>query len=398
MTLATRPITGTVLQLDGTAYTTPAIRFSLLAEILSGGVLVPKTTWSKTTSSTGHFAIDLPVPDTGSAVYSVSTIDNVSQTVYLSAGATLDISSLLTVATYAAQPATVWVNGFTQSAINAAVALLPATGGVLNFPPGSYIVTSNIDIPTNTEVRGYAATLSVSSAITGGVIRVKGTSALARKKHVVIHGFNIYCNNYATYGIEADYLDNCKFEDMLILSAIDAGIMISNGHGWTNRISEIEILYCLRGIHLGWSANSTIIDGCTFNLNKGAGLYINDCTAVSVTNCDFESNGRTTTGEEYNIFVQGARAPHISGSYFEGEGVGAGCAIRIEASVSITKVTGPVISGCYFNGTTPSHGEHAVSLKDTDACQIVGGAALGYSGTTIYEESGVTNTVNTISD
>lgn len=100
----TRTVTGTILKPDGTAYTDWAVKFSLLAEIISGGAVIPKYTIDITTDSNGAFSTTLMVPDSGTALYKLYFPSGYSYEFNLSSGSSIGLNEIISIATVASDP------------------------------------------------------------------------------------------------------------------------------------------------------------------------------------------------------------------------------------------------------------------------------------------------------
>ena len=100
----TRTVTGTILKPDGTVYTDWAVRFMLLAEIISGGAVIPRNTIEITTDSNGDFTTTLAVPDSGTAYYRLSFKSGYSYDFNLSAGSSIGLNEIISIATVAVDP------------------------------------------------------------------------------------------------------------------------------------------------------------------------------------------------------------------------------------------------------------------------------------------------------
>ena len=100
----TRTVTGTVLQPDATAYTGWAVKFSLLAEIISGGAVIPRCVIEVTTASDGTFTSTLTVPDSGTAYYMLTFRSGYSYEFNLAAGSSIGLNEIISIATVASDP------------------------------------------------------------------------------------------------------------------------------------------------------------------------------------------------------------------------------------------------------------------------------------------------------
>lgn len=99
-----RTVTGTVLKPDCTVYSDWAVKFSLMAEIISGGDVIPRYTVEITTDSNGDFSITLTVPDSGTAHYNVAFQSGYSYEFYLASGSSIGLNEIISIATVASDP------------------------------------------------------------------------------------------------------------------------------------------------------------------------------------------------------------------------------------------------------------------------------------------------------
>jgi len=100
----TRTVTGTILKPDGTVYTTWAVKFALLTEIISDGAVIPRYEVDVTTASDGTFTKTLTVPDTGTAYYRMTFPTGYSYDFNLADGSSIGLNELMSIATVAADP------------------------------------------------------------------------------------------------------------------------------------------------------------------------------------------------------------------------------------------------------------------------------------------------------
>ena len=100
----TRTVTGTILQPDATAYTGWAVKFSLLAEIISGGAVIPRCVIEVTTASDGTFISTLTVPDSGTAYYKLTFRSGYSYEFNLAAGSSIGLNEIISIATVPSDP------------------------------------------------------------------------------------------------------------------------------------------------------------------------------------------------------------------------------------------------------------------------------------------------------
>jgi len=93
-----RTIYGNIYKPDGSAWSTGIIQFILLDSFEKSNGVVVGTTHSITLDSFGYFNVNLETPDTGTAHYRIVLPNNEKQHAYISAGASMDLQTLLTIA------------------------------------------------------------------------------------------------------------------------------------------------------------------------------------------------------------------------------------------------------------------------------------------------------------
>lgn len=171
-----------------------------------------------------------------------------------------------------------------STAISDAVAALPTNGGILFFPPGSYLVSSTILLTgLRRTVWGYGAEILTTGAIYALTIRNAGNTVYP----TVIEGININQrgNSTALGGILIEAAWNTRLRDVTVVAdgssgSYVAGIVIQNtdntdsatGSFWT-RIENIWIRKFTGtdtgmipvGILLRDNANATVITGGGLN-------------------------------------------------------------------------------------------------------------------------------------
>lgn len=140
-----RTITGTI---DDTGAGT--LRLRLVQAIVSGGAVVPAQTFEITYADDAPFSTAVPVPDSGTAHYIITFPNREAWTVYLSAGGSVDISTLIA-ATGLSIPDTA---GAVTAAIAAHAAL---TSGVHGITAAGAALTTAADAAAQRSALGLAA-------------------------------------------------------------------------------------------------------------------------------------------------------------------------------------------------------------------------------------------------
>ena len=99
--MALRTVTGICYHVDGTAWASGVIKFTLMTPFETSTVVYPSEVHSETLDANGAFSITLGVPDSGTAEYLIRTPDNRQYTTYIASGAATDLVTLLTIASSA---------------------------------------------------------------------------------------------------------------------------------------------------------------------------------------------------------------------------------------------------------------------------------------------------------
>lgn len=96
--MTTRTVTGTVNHSDNTPWVGGTVAFRLLEPFATATAVVPRDAIDEVLDSNGQLLINLEVPDTGTAHYSVTLPDSYSFEFYLASGPATDLMTLMTIA------------------------------------------------------------------------------------------------------------------------------------------------------------------------------------------------------------------------------------------------------------------------------------------------------------
>lgn len=182
-----RIITGTVLHIDDTPWSGGKISFQLMQPFSTEDEVYPAETHNIVLDSNGAFTITLGVPEDGTAEYRVKLPDKTTHVIHLGNGVATTLHEVLAaentrinrnglqmiidghtsghlhpqfnVKSYGAQG-----DGITddKAAIQLAINAASVTGGVVYFPPGTYMVSGEIDITaSNVSLVGSGAGATV---------------------------------------------------------------------------------------------------------------------------------------------------------------------------------------------------------------------------------------------
>ena len=102
--MATRAITGTVLDVDGTPLVGAEIKIQLLEMFETATEIYLPGTLTLTTDESGQISTNLGVPDSGTAAYQVTLDEGNAQTINLGAGTAVDLVTLILASSPAVDP------------------------------------------------------------------------------------------------------------------------------------------------------------------------------------------------------------------------------------------------------------------------------------------------------
>lgn len=168
-----RVITGNILKPDGTPFVgKAAATFSLLAEVYSGGIVYPMDNIPVMTDAVGAFSVSLAVPDTGTAPYRITFADGYAADFNLAAGISVDLETLVTIATSAVLPSAL------QILLDAAAVLTfkTVTSTYVVLPTDVYIRCNGTFTVTLPPATGSALVYVIKNVGTG-IITIDGDGA-----------------------------------------------------------------------------------------------------------------------------------------------------------------------------------------------------------------------------
>lgn len=127
--MPTRTVTGTIVHADGMPWQNAEVAFLLMSDFVAGVGVYPIDEVEAITDALGQFSINLSVPVApGTAYYQVRIPDHIEAfDVYLAAGAAVDLSVLLTLATtsVAASAVQVLLDAYATLTVASPVAAYP---------------------------------------------------------------------------------------------------------------------------------------------------------------------------------------------------------------------------------------------------------------------------------
>ena len=172
--MPTRTITGTVLYPDGSAWVGGKVKFQLIRGFATTDEYFPAETHTEVLDSSGQFSTEIGVPDSGTVEYKITTPDKVNHSVDIGDGETATLQELLAetstevttnglqvivdshVSSYLHSQFNVKAHGATgdgetddKAAIQSAIDAAEVNGGIVFFPPGTYLITDELDIDSS---------------------------------------------------------------------------------------------------------------------------------------------------------------------------------------------------------------------------------------------------------
>lgn len=213
-------------------------------------------------------------------------------------------------------------NGTTDdtTTIQAALDAVPANGGIVYFPNGTYKVSSVLTVskpctrllgPGRRQRIATLAPSIINYTGTGNVINVTGNQGFVCEylhfDYPAQSGTVINVSNVAS-----GFIRNCHFVGT---SKNGKAIDINDGSGWT--FKDVDIEYFDIGIDLQQNNGDTLIENTAVSLcNTGTRIgYTASTTGVTMIGLDYELNG-------IGIDIFNANSVHIFGSYFEQDTAG----------------------------------------------------------------------------
>lgn len=278
----------------------------------------------------GH--VQLYSPD-GTSVY---TVDPVGNTGILSAGAGTGGVAWVNVLAFGASPS---ASAATNSAaIARAVAAIPASGGTLYFPAGSYSVNAAIAITAdNVSIRGDGmdATQIVQTSTTahgisliksgprysfitdlrltgptsgtGDGIHIETTDTTASASVDLAH---VFVEKFGHNGVDTDTLITSTFQDVRVSTVGGIGFNIFSGTSLT-MLSCYATGTAAQGYLLNGVSYAALV-GCACDTSTGDGYSLVNCTSVALYSCGFE------VGSANGFKLSGCSNCTLSGCYNRG--------------------------------------------------------------------------------
>jgi hypothetical protein len=284
-------------------------------------------------------------------------------------------------------------------AIQATIDSLTDTGGIVNFPPGNYLITSVITI-TGSSICLQGPAKSVNSYGNGVLIKTANNIEMFKVLGgwCLFNSLGLYCSNNAhTYrhiqSYSADQLSviNCYIQGVDSGgSATGSGIGFGNGSGGNGgSIGLVDKCIIDNGGIDVFTSDVHITNSYVWaNTRPWAIKAIASTTNLCVDSTDIIPPRTTVTGGKAGIYLTGAvLQPRINNCYFDGNAVlstGTGllaengvlglivsnCTANLVTNYGIVldSVIAPIVTGCsFYNGNKARTGTNDILLQQNFA-------------------------------
>ena len=124
-----------------------------------------------------------------------------------------------------------------STAIANAINALPAGGGIVTFPPGTYLGSININ-RSNVRVNGFGATLVSDGSNPAIKIQVPSNTLV----NACVYGFTVDGGNAATHGVRIVRATRVMIDNLFIKNFNDHGVYIT-GDG-SGSVTQIQVQMC----------------------------------------------------------------------------------------------------------------------------------------------------------
>lgn len=220
------------------------------------------------------------------------------------------------------------------TAIQAAINSLGAGGGVVNFPPGVYLISSTIIVNgssrSNVVLKGIGYSGSWTSSTLGSSIKIANNT---------IDGF-----------VFSNYAYNCTVQGLHIFGGKRA-IHFSQCLGW--HVIECNLRQNITGLECYGNGVGIVRDSMIRN-NTTAGIYLAQSSGDSViTGCDIGGNG-------VNIICSTGNTHITDNAIFSSKNSGNGCGILLDATQVSSDST---IRNCVISGNLIANNDRQIVVK-----------------------------------
>ncbi len=303
------------------------------------------------------------------------------------------------------------------AAVNAAIAALPAAGGTIVFPPGTYLLTSPIVVNKHGVQligAGVGATLLVFT-LAGWAAPASAEAARAAIEFanvaginptgIVVEGFNINargntgqagmkiaCSFSSFRDISIEYGGALSSGYIMLTDATGTGPyfdVVENVHtGGLESIAgtdEVAVRFSKSGAASGPNANQIIGGNHTssvegFRINSGAGNFFYGCVTQSIRTTHWHFTG---AGADVDNTVYGA--------YLEGDAAALPQAFLVDAGVVGASIERAFITGCAVGPLVDNGTRTTMVLEAEWLTRLVFGGALTLQAATSLVEFATNN-------
>lgn len=217
--------------------------------------------------------------------------------------------------------------------IQAAIDVLPASGGIVKLGPGTHTISSALTLKSGVALVGEGSQSTVIS-YTGAAQAVVMATPASRSYGVQIKGIKFSDAGTGTIGLDLESVSSGVFEDVVV-DGFTTGIKLigSNGYCVYNRFVNVTVQNATTGWVIGGTgSNSNVLSFCRTNICT-TGIDITDSNNTCIQNCQLEHTSGATTGRVGIKITSTANAladrTTIIGNRFE----------KLETNVNITSTT-----------------------------------------------------------
>jgi hypothetical protein len=205
----------------------------------------------------------------------------------------------------------------TSADVQALIDALPAEGGVVELPAGQIDLNEAVEFTHGVTLRGQGReTTFLVGNLEGPLLTRQTNNAI----HVVLEDFTVDNTSVSNVGgVGVDFTNVYLSRIDVRIRNVETGILIQSVNGqpsYYNRIVQPDINITRVGIHLGFAANVTQVEGGRIdaaNNDPGdAAILIDDATAITITGTAFGAYAKCVQ------FMDGS-AVTVSGAYFENQ-------------------------------------------------------------------------------
>lgn len=220
------------------------------------------------------------------------------------------------------------------AAIQAAVNSLSASGGVVYFPPGVYLVSSTIAITgkSNVVLKGIGYSGSWTSSTLGSSIKISSS---------LVDGFDFTSHSY-----------NCTVQGLHIFGGKRA-VHFDTCLGW--HVIECNLRQNVTGLEC-YGNGVGIVRDCMIRDNTTSGIYLAASSGDTViTGCDIGGNG-------INVICATGNTHITDNAIFSSKNSGNGCGILVDATQASADST---IRNCVISGNLIANNDRQIVVKGT---------------------------------